>query len=265
MRYELLGSLRVVDRNSTTFLSAQKIETLLATLLVRADHVVTTDQLMNELWGEKMPRRASAGLHVYISDLRKFLHRPGDQEGRIVTRSSGYMLRLHGSRIDHQDFLELTDLGRRHLRDHRYEEAADCFERGLALWRGPVLGDIGEGPILRSFGIWLTEARLDCSEMQIQAQLQLGRHRELVGRLFALIAESPLRETFYRQLMVALYRSDRRAEALKVYQSARRMLIDELGLEPCSALQQLHEAVLAANDRLLLADDRVLVGSSPAA
>ncbi|MFF7634694.1 BTAD domain-containing putative transcriptional regulator [Kitasatospora sp. NPDC008050] len=253
MKYQLLGSLRVIDGNSTTFLSAQKVETLLAALLVRSDHVVTTDQLMNELWGEQLPRRASAGLHVYISELRKFLNRPGRADSPIVTRSSGYMLRLRNDELDHQAFLDLTELGRRHLREQNHEEAVDCFERGLALWRGPVLGDLGDGPILRSFATWLTEVRLDCAEMYVDARLQLGRHRELVGYLFSLIAESPLRETFYRQLMVALYRSERRAEALKVYQSARSTLIDELGLEPCSALQELHRAVLAADDRVLVA------------
>ncbi|MFI9274298.1 BTAD domain-containing putative transcriptional regulator [Kitasatospora sp. NPDC052896] len=251
MKYQLLGSLRVIDGNTTSFVSAQKVETLLAALLVRSDHVVTADQLMTELWGERLPRRAAAGLHVYVSELRKFLSRPGRADSPIVTRSSGYVLRLRSDEIDYQSFLELTDLGRKLLREQRPEEAVDCFERGLALWRGPALGDIGDGPILRSFATWLTEVRLDCAEMHVDAQLQLGHHRELVGHLFALIAESPLRETFYRQLMIALYRSERRAEALKVYQSARGTLIDELGLEPCSALQELHRAILAADDRVL--------------
>ncbi|MFH8386143.1 BTAD domain-containing putative transcriptional regulator [Kitasatospora sp. NPDC018058] len=251
MKYQLLGPLRVVDGTGPSYISAQKVETLLAALLVRSDHVVTADQLMNEIWGDRLPRRATAGLHVYISDLRKFLGRLGHPDSPIVTRSSGYMLRLRSDEVDHRSFLDLTDLGRRYLREQRYEEACEAFDRGLALWRGPVLGGIGDGPILRSFATWLTEARLDCIEMHTDAKLQLGYHRELVGQLFALVEESPLRETFYRQLMLALYRADRRGDALKVYQTARSTLIDELGLEPCTSLQDVHRAILAADDRVL--------------
>jgi DNA-binding SARP family transcriptional activator len=252
MNYELLGTLRLVDGNSSSFISAQKVEILLATLLIRADHVVTASQLMGEIWGDRLPRRANAGLHVYISDLRKFLSRSGRPEGPIVTRSPGYMLRQGSDRLDSQSFLELMDLGRKSLKDQRYEEASECFESGLALWRGSVLGDIGTGPILRSFATRLTEARMECTEMLVDSQLQLNRHRDLVGLLFTLITENPLREAFYRQLMLALYRSERRADALKVYQTARSILIEELGLEPCTPLRELHTAILRANGDHLL-------------
>ncbi|MFB6889761.1 BTAD domain-containing putative transcriptional regulator [Kitasatospora sp. NPDC056327] len=251
MKYELLGTLRVVDGERHSFISAQKVEVLLAALLINADHVVTADQLMAEIWGENLPRRASAGLHVYISEVRKFLARPDRAEGPIVTRSPGYMLRRGCDVLDSQRFLELADLGRRRLRDRSFEEAIDCFEQALALWRGPVLGDIGQGPILRGFATRMTEQRMDCMEMLVDTQLQFGRHRELVGLLYTLTAENPLRETFHRQLMLALYRSERRADALKVYQSARQTLIDELGLEPCTPLQELHRAILRTDHKAL--------------
>jgi DNA-binding SARP family transcriptional activator len=252
VKYELLGPLRVVDGNRLSFISAQKVEILLAVLLIRANHVVTADQLMGDIWGGGLPRRATAGLHVYVSEVRKFLSRPGRPEGPIVTRSPGYMLRQGSDEIDYKTFSKLTDLGRQCMRDQRCEEASECFERGLALWRGPVLGDVGGGPILHSFATRLAESHMECTEMLVDAQLQLGRHRELVGLLYTLTAENPLRESFYRQLMLALYRSERRADALRVYQSARRTLVDELGLEPCTPLQDLHKAILRDNDDRLL-------------
>src|SRR5262249_55004053 len=119
VRYELLGTLRVVDADRTSFISAQKVEILLATLLVRADHVVTASQLMGEIWGDRLPRQAAAGLHVYVSELRKFLSRSGRTEGPIITRSPGYLLRQGSDVVDYQSFLELTDLGRTYLRDQQ--------------------------------------------------------------------------------------------------------------------------------------------------
>ncbi len=258
MRYELLGTLRVVDEGHSFSISARKVEILLATLLIRADHVVTADQLMAEIWGEQLPRRATAGLHVYVSELRKLLSRPVRQDVPIVTRSPGYLLRRGTDSIDSEAFLELRDLGRVHLRGGRYAAASECFQEALALWRGTVLDGIGIGPIVRSFAVGLAEARLECTEMFVDAQLELGLHRELIGFLYTLTAENPLREAFYRQLMLALYRSERRGDALRVYQSARRTLIEELGLEPCTPLRDLHRAILCtADDRFL--DVRVAV------
>ncbi|WP_255955713.1 AfsR/SARP family transcriptional regulator [Streptomyces odontomachi] len=253
MKYEVLGRLRVSADNGSAHIGAPKVEMLLAILLIRANRIVTADQLMMEIWGERLPRRATATLYVYVSELRKFLNRAGAEQSPIVTRSPGYMLTLEDGGLDYQVFLDLTEQGRALMREHRHEEAVARFQQGLALWRGPVLGDIGHGPILSAFTTWLTEVRMDCTEMLVEARLQLGLHRELVGPLYSLTAESPLRETFYRQLMLALYRSDRRADALKVYQAARSTLINELGLEPCSALRELHQAILLADDRVLCA------------
>jgi DNA-binding SARP family transcriptional activator len=118
------------------------------------------------------------------------------------------------------------------------------------MWRGPVLGDLSHGPIVESFVTWLSETRLECTEMLIDAQLELGRHRKIVGRLYSLTAEHPLRESFSRQLMLALYRSERQADALDVYRSVRRTIHDELGLEPCRALQELQQSILTADYEL---------------
>lgn len=252
MRYELLGPLRVVgEEGESATIGAQKIERLLAVLLIRADQVVATEQLMTEIWGDQVPRRATAGIHVYVSQLRKFLARCGAADGPLMTRPPGYLLRTGDDVLDYQDCLRLVGWGRDHARERRYEEASACFENALKMWRGPVLGDLSShGPIIEGFATWLGETRLECVEMLNDAQLQLGRHRELVGRLYSLTAEHPLREAFSRQLMLALYRSERQADALEVYRSVRRTINEELGLEPCRALQELQRGILTADYEL---------------
>ncbi|MFG2531759.1 BTAD domain-containing putative transcriptional regulator [Streptomyces sp. NPDC048516] len=250
MRYEILGPLRVADGATYTSISARKIETVLAVLLIRSDQTVTPHQLMDEIWGVNLPLRATAGLHVYISQLRKFLHRPGRSENPILTRPPGYVLLKGTDEVDFHEFLQLIAQGRAQMKQRRHEEASSCFEQALGLWRGPALGDLSSGPIGDGFVTRMMESRLECLEMLADAHLELGRHRELVGRLYALIAENPLCEAFYRQLMLALYRSERQADALKVYQTARRTLDEELGLEPCQALRDLQRAILAADSQL---------------
>ncbi|MFF4239950.1 AfsR/SARP family transcriptional regulator [Actinomadura geliboluensis] len=253
MRYELLGPLRVVDADgAVSAISARKIEAVLAALLIRSDQIVGLDQLIGEIWGDRPPRRATAGLHVYISQIRKFLHRPDREGSPVVTHPPGYVLRVGSDELDFHAFLRLMNQGRSHARDRRHPQAAECFEQALGLWRGPVLGGLLSGPIVDGFVTWMSDARMECLEMLNDAQLELGRHRELVGRLYSLITEHPLREAFYRQLMLALYRSECQAEALKVFQVARRTLNEELGLEPCRALQDLQRAILTADDQLEL-------------
>jgi DNA-binding SARP family transcriptional activator len=226
------------------------MEILLAILIIRANHVVPLDQLITEIWGDRAPRRATAGLHVYVSQIRKFLHRPFHAESPIVTRPPGYLLDTGSDDIDYHQFLGLVDRGRACAREECHEEATGYLDDALALWRGPVLSDLRQGPITEGFVTWLMETRVECVEMLIDSQLALGHHRELVGRLYSLTAEHPLRESFYRQLMLALYRSERQADSLKVYQTARRTLNDELGLEPCRALQDLQRAILRGDEKL---------------
>ncbi|TDC97988.1 AfsR/SARP family transcriptional regulator [Actinomadura sp. 7K507] len=250
MRYEVLGPLRVIDEGGSTSISARKVETVLTAMVIRADQVVALDQLITEVWDDAPPRRAMAGLHVYISQVRKFLARPGQEENPVLTRPPGYLLRKGADDIDFHIFRRLADRGRACIRERRYEEAADALEQALGLWRGQTLGDVRTGPIVGGFVRWMTELRLECLEMLGDAYLRLGRHRELVGWLYSLVAENPLREVYYRQLMLALYRSDRKADALRVYQSARSTLREELGLEPCQALRDMQRAILSADERL---------------
>ncbi|MFD5184536.1 BTAD domain-containing putative transcriptional regulator [Streptomyces sp. NPDC058372] len=252
MRYEIMGPLRVIDTEGQSAIKAQKVEILLAVLLVRSDQVVTFDQLIREIWGDDPPRRAIAALYVYVSQVRKFLTRPGREDGPVLTKPPGYMLKLGTDGLDVRSFDEAVREGREHFRTRNFEVATRSFESALDLCRGPVLDGVFRGPILQGFQTWFNEARLECIEMLMDARLALGRHRELISDLYRLGMEHPLREPFHRQLMLALHRSDRQADALQVYQRARRMLNDELGLEPGRALQEMQYAILAADHRLVL-------------
>jgi DNA-binding SARP family transcriptional activator len=248
LRYELLGRLRVVDGETATHVTARKLEILLATLVGRAGQVVTTDQLITEIWGSQPPQRVNAALHVYVSQLRKFLdrgHRPGSP---IVTRPLGYLLHLGEDHLDVDDFQRLLARGRSCAQLRNYQEAIGHFETALGLWRGEALTDVRDGPIISWYVTWLQETRLECAELLNESYLMLGRHREVVSRLYVLTAEQPLREAFYRQLMLALYRSERQADALKVYERARARLDDELGVEPCRSLRELQRAILLGDD-----------------
>lgn len=250
MRYELLGSLRIIDERGTVTPSPHKMEILLATLLARSDQLVTTGELYLELWGGRAPRRANASLHVYVSQLRQFLNRDRRSKTPIVTQPPGYLIHVGTDEVDAHDFQRLLDRGREELADGRFEAASRTVQTALALWQGPPLDDLREGPIVNSYVVWLEEAKVECTEILIEALLRLGRHREVIGTLRTLVLEHPLREKLYRYLMLALHHSDRRAEALQVYQTARGLLRSELGIEPCRSLRELHQRIL--NDDALV-------------
>ncbi|MDT0347327.1 AfsR/SARP family transcriptional regulator [Streptomyces litchfieldiae] len=245
MRYEVLGTLRVLDGDREFLINARKVQILLAALLSRPGEVVTTDQLITEIWGQKAPRRAEASLYVHVSQLRKSLDRPGGPANPIVTRPLGYLLDSPAEEQDATEFHRLLDDGRQALRELRLQEAVISCEAALALWRGPALDELPVGPIAGAYASSLTESRLECTELLMEAYCELGRHREIVGRLYSLVAENPLRESLYRYLMRALYLSERKADALEVYRKARATLRDEVGVEPGRRLQAMHQAILA--------------------
>ncbi|HEY3871158.1 MAG TPA: AfsR/SARP family transcriptional regulator [Actinocrinis sp.] len=250
MRYEILGSLKVCTGPAARTIGAHKIETLLGTLLVRADQLVLSDQLIAEVWGDRPPSRALAGIHVYVSQLRKFLAADDPAHRPIATGPSGYRLRLGRDELDARVFLDRVADGRAFAKEGLHAEAENSLSTALALWRGPLLGETCHGPILGGFSTWLGETHAECMELLVEAQMQQGRHREAVGRLYSLIAEHPLREVFHRQLMLALYRCGRQADALKAYQNVRSTLIGELGIEPSRELKEMHQAILASDPRL---------------
>ncbi|PPK71426.1 AfsR/SARP family transcriptional regulator [Actinokineospora auranticolor] len=251
MRYLLLGPLQIAGETTLT-ITAPKIETLFATLLIRANRAVSTDELIGELWGEQPPRRVRSALHVYVSQIRKRF--TADEPGAAVLRThgQGYLLEVDESRLD------VTDLQREHalgqsLVDRDPHAALAAFTRAAALFRGPVLGHIRNGLVVGGFGRWADELRLECLEAVARGSLVTGRHREVIGDLAKWAEEYPLHEAFREQLMVALYRSGRRAEALAVFQSARRVLREELGLEPRESMRRLQSHILGADRDLSLA------------
>ncbi|WP_269724421.1 AfsR/SARP family transcriptional regulator [Pseudofrankia inefficax] len=236
-------------------MSAPKVETLLTVLLIRNNQVVSTSQLISEIWDERPPRRATAAVHVYISNLRKLLgDSGGGPAGPIVTRPPGYLLRLDSEQLDLTVFQRLVRQGRQSMSESRFEDAARTFDEALALWRGPIPLS-SDGPVMTAFSVGVEEARLECVELRVEANLRLGRHRAAISDLYGLVNEHPLHEAFYGQLMRALYLSRRRADALEVYHQLREVLRRELGLEPGAALRELQRAVLT---------DTVVDGEQPA-
>lgn len=244
MEYSILGSLELHDNGASRALTSRRALTLLAVLLTRPGQVVTTGQLVQEIWLEEPPRRAQAALHVHVSHVRKFVTRE-HSHSQVATRAPGYLIEMNGDSIDLDVFDGHVQAGREHLSGHRLEEAGAHFDAALALWRGPVLGDLRpDGPILKGFTASVEESHLECQDLRTSTLLALGRHEQLIGPLHRAVAEHPLRESSYSQLMIALHRAGRSEEALGAYRTARRRLNDELGVDPGNRLRQLHQAIL---------------------
>jgi DNA-binding SARP family transcriptional activator/tetratricopeptide (TPR) repeat protein len=245
--FSILGPLEVRMDGRPVPVHGFRQRALLAMLLVHANEVVATDRLLDELWGVG-PGTDTAVLRVRISQLRKAL-RPAGCDGLLETHPPGYVLRLD------PDWL---DLGRHErlgaeaglVLDHDPARAAARLHEALELWRGPPLADFAYEPFAQTTIGRLEELRLTTLEKWIEAELAAGREREMVGELRALVAEHPLREGFRAQMMLALYRAGRQAEALEVYRQTRSLLAGELGVEPAPALQQLHRAVLTHDPSL---------------
>lgn len=251
MQFEVLGPLRVADGDREVFLRGRKTPVLLGLLLAKADQVVGTGEIVSEMWDGRPSERAVPTLHVYVSQLRKILAGPGRKDGGIVTRPPGYQLRLGPDDfLDLVVFSRLVEDGRRFARAGRDDKASTYFAQALDLWRGCVLHGLPKSRALSSIALGLEELRLECLELLVESELRLSRHREMVSSLFSLTVEHPFREAFHRQLMLALYRSERRADALLAYQSVRARLTTELGLEPGRPLRELHQAILLDDVRL---------------
>ena len=245
MEFRVLGPLEVWDEDRELSLGGPKPRALLAVLLLQANEVVSGDRLIDELWGEDSPERAAAALRVNVSRLRKAL--PQDV---LATRSPGYAIRVEPDELDLQRFERLVDEGRSLLARGLTADASERLRDALSLWRGPALADFAYERFAHTAIARLEEIRLAALELRIQADLALGRHDELVGELEALVAEHPLRERLRAYLMTALYRSGRQAEALDAYQDARLALLDELGIDPNPALQELERAILRQDPAL---------------
>ncbi len=245
LSFRILGPFEVIERERSLGLGGPKQRALLAVLLLHRCEAVATDRLIDELWGERAPATAAKTVQVYVSNLRKAL---GD--GVLVTRGHGYMLQTEPGQVDLDRFETLVAEGRRALQAGDPRGASDRLREALGLWRGPPLADFAYAPFAQGETVRLEEARLAALEDRIDADLALGEHAALVGELESLVREHPLRERLQAQLMLALYRSGRQADALERYRQARCELVDELGIEPGPALQQLERAILAHDPAL---------------
>jgi predicted ATPase/DNA-binding SARP family transcriptional activator len=241
MDFRILGPLEVDEAGQALPIADGRQRALLAILLVHANEPVSTDELIDELWGEHAPAAPRKGLQVQVSRLRRAL---GEDSARVVTRPNGYLLHVEPGELDLDRCERLAREGRESLSTDNPGRAAERLREALRLWRGPPLADFVFDPFAQAEIGRLDELRLALLEDRIEADLACGRHAELVGELEALVAEHPLRERLRRQLVLALYRGGRQADALEAYRHARVVLDEELGLEPTPELRELEQAIL---------------------
>jgi DNA-binding SARP family transcriptional activator len=242
MEFRVLGPLEVVEGGRPLVLGGPRQRALLALLLTRANEVVSTDRLIDDLWGAHTPSTAANTLQYHVSQLRKALA-PAEV---IVTQEPGYLIQIGPDELDLLRFERLVE----EARGASAEVAARLLRDALGLWRGPALADVANEPFADAEILRLEELRLDALERRVEADLALGRYVELVGELEVLVREHPLHERLRGQLMLALYGSGRQADALDVYRQTRHLLINELGVEPSPSLQEIERAILQHDPEL---------------
>ncbi|MFG2622109.1 BTAD domain-containing putative transcriptional regulator [Streptomyces sp. NPDC048507] len=256
MDIDVLGALAVRENGVSITPTAAKPRQVLALLALHADQVVPVAALIEELWGEKPPRSARTTLQTYVLQLRGLIAAAlegGDaEEGGavrtakdvLVTLPGGYMLSSAGGTSDVRAFDRLAGMGYRAMDAGDFPGAARLLREALALWSGPAFADVDGGVQLDMETRRLEETRLCALDQRIEADLRLGRHRELLAELTVLASRYRIHENLHGQFMLALHRSGRRGEALSVYQRLRATLVRELGIEPSSALRSLQRSIL---------------------
>jgi DNA-binding SARP family transcriptional activator len=242
VEFRILGPLEVLDDGAPIPLGTLKERAVLAVLLLRANDVVSPERLIDDLWGASPPPTARKAVSVYLSKLRKTLGRNG---GDLISPvAGGYRLTLEPERLDALRAQRLTADADERAEAGEPDAAAELFRDALALWRGPTLAGLTLESQGRDEIAWLDELRLTALMDRIDCDLALGRHEDVLGELQLIIREHPLHERPRAQQLLALYRSDRQADALAAYQLARHVLVDELGIEPSESLQRLQQAIL---------------------
>jgi YVTN family beta-propeller protein len=260
VEFRILGPLQVLDRGVDVPLGSPKERALLAVLLLHQGAVVSRERLIDELWGESPPPTAEKALNVHVSQLRKALGPNG--QATITTRHPGYAVVTGPEQLDATRFERLVADAQTQVSAGDVAFAAELLRDGLAIWRGPALAGIELESAGRNEANRLDELRLAAQMDRIDCDLARGSHEELIGELEALVADHPLRERLRGQLMLALYRSGRQADALGCYRQARETLVGELGIEPSPALQRLEKAILN-HDRSLEAPAGVTRAETP--
>jgi DNA-binding SARP family transcriptional activator len=271
MRFRLLGPLEVRAGDEWQGIGAPKWRSVLAVLLIRAGQIVPADVLINEVWGDAPPAKATNLISIYVLRLRRLL---GDADSTLlVTRAPGYQLRIAAGDSDAQVFEAMVHEGRRALAAGDAEGAAARLAEALALWHGSPLADVPPAPLVEAEAERLDELRLDADELRIRAELACGGHAQVIGELRRLLASHPLREGLWLLLMQALDGAGRHAEALDAYSQARTAIADELGVDPGAELRRFYADMLAQDDMLARGTEdapgsilaaTVMAGSAPA-
>src|SRR4051794_2326923 len=268
MEFRILGPLEIRTEQGALPLRRSKPRAVLTILLLHANEAVSAERLAMALWGEEAPAGAVKTVQVHVSRLRKAL---GDGDV-IATTPSGYCLRVRPGELDLTHFERLVEEARHALTENRPDRAARRLRDALALWRGPPLAEFATEAFAQAEIARLEELRLTAVETCVEAELRAGWHAALVGELHGLVAAHPTRERLAGQLMLALYRCGRRAEALAAYRDARNTLVANIGVEPGPELRAVHEAILRHDASLerspdaasLVGHDEPLAGSERA-
>jgi DNA-binding SARP family transcriptional activator len=227
-----------------------KVRKLLALLLLRPGNAVDTSTVAEELWDSNPPRTEMATIRTHVYHLRTLLEEQGSGRNRVAlltTRPGGYALRVDESQLDASVFTQLLDRGRGLLAEGRVDRAAQTLRSALALWQGPALANVAAGRVLSRYVAQLEEQRIRALELRVEADMRMGRHRELIAELRGLVVVHPLNEWFHAQLIDALRRCGRRGEALDAYRNLHDVLDRELGIEPSRELKRLQYEILAAH------------------
>ncbi|MGD9701750.1 MAG: BTAD domain-containing putative transcriptional regulator [Acidimicrobiia bacterium] len=250
MEFRLLGPLEVVDDTGQLVeIRGAKLRTLLGALVLKAGQPLSSDHLADVMWGDSPPGAAANALQAQISKLRRILV-AADGTSPLETRDGGYVLLVEPSAIDAHHFATLAALGRAHLEAGLPAEAAKALRDAIGLWRGPALADFVYDDFAETERVRLDEVRLAAIEDRVDADLALGNHDAVIAEIEVLVSESPLRERFWGQLMLALYRAGRQADALRAFQRVKERLAEDLGLDPGPELRRLEQQILVHDPSL---------------
>lgn len=246
MQFRVLGPVEVIDDDGRGVdVGGAQSRAVLAMLLVAGDRIVPVETILDRLWPQRQPSSAASTLQSYVSRLRRALRATTSDDGpSLVFEAGGYRLSVDDDLVDARQFVALADAGRARLDAGDTSDARRLLTDALALWHGPALHDVAEQSWARGAATRLDERRLAAIEDRVRADLLLGRHDLVVGELHDLVAEQPLREALSEHLAVALYRSGRQAEALRVIDDLRRRLVDELGVDPSHRIRELEGQIL---------------------
>ncbi|NYI04197.1 AfsR/SARP family transcriptional regulator [Allostreptomyces psammosilenae] len=258
MDISVLGSFTVRECGRNVVPTAAKPRKLLALLATHPDQLLSVRSILDELWGEDLPRSAMTTLQTYVLHVRNHIVSALVEAGRpasaakavLVTQARGYLLATHGGAVDLREYERLAAEGHRAVEAGRWAEASDRFRGALGLWRGPALVDVEAGPLLSVQVARLEESRLSVVAQMMEAELRIGRHHRVLDELAGLVEQHPTHESLHALYMLALYRAGRRDRALEVYARLRRVLDDTLGLEPLASVQRLHGDILNSHPGL---------------